>query len=550
MRLPLSFSRTHSSFSYLILTIFYPLLVVTVLGIVIFPTSQDYLDEIVSFGLLSLICYCLTVVSSAVKLRKFLYLASILGLGIFAFIKLSFYFHYDVKISASALFVIFETHGSEASDFINNYLNIGVIGILLLLFIPIIYWLIVLFLRKGTLIYNHNAARSTIKNSFRLITLFGVMGFSFYFIQKNYRPNNILITALGSYKDYLITKENLKENLAQKTNKHLVVSSTSDSPQTHIVIIGESTTNWHMQLYGYQRETNPLLSEIKDELIVFDSVIAPHVHTILSLEKVLTLSNFENKNPENNYSIVQLANAGAYETFWISNQKPVGIHESVTTIIGSAADHQFFLATDDYQNHIYDEKVLPALDSVLSRKDHKKMIFIQLIGTHIAYKKRYPSKFEFFNEKEPLKYTDNNSKALINEYDNAIRYNDSIVRSIIDKVKSEDLNSTVLYFADHGDDVFDVMDYAGHNEYHATRSMFEVPFILWLSEKYKKQHPEFIPANELSTRRYSLEDFIHSFSDLSEIRFQAYDSSRSIFSKDFIRRTRIIKDSINYDERD
>ena len=526
--------------------LFYPLLIIIFVGIWSIPSSKDYFNEVVSFGLLSLLCFAFVTLLLSVTFSKIIFLIFYLGLTFFAFVKLSFYQHYDVKLSASALFVIFETNGAEASDFLVNYFSFEVIAILLLLILPLFYWIWLQFFQKKEQM-KINVSRP--KSMLIKIALFLIIPVSFYFIQKHYRTNNIIITALGSYQEYLQTKENLKASLAQENSDYLVVHSGITSPQTHVIIIGESTTNWHMQLYGYNRETNPLLIEIKDELIVFDSVIAPHVHTILSLEKVLTLSNFNDPDKDKNGSVVQLANAGGYETYWISNQKPVGIHESVTTIIGSAAKHKYFMATDDYQAYYYDENILPALDRVLAQDQERKIIFIQLIGTHIAYKKRYPDSFRYFDDKEPLSYKNQKEKTIINEYDNSVRYNDFIIRSIIDKVKSQGLNSSVLYFSDHGDDVFDVMDYAGHNEFHATRPMFEVPFILWLSEKYKKQRPDLLSSEILSGRRYSLEDFIHSFSDLSDIRFEGFDASRSIFNEGFIKRTRIIKDSINYDER-
>ena len=52
-----------------------------------------------------------------------------------------------------------------------------------------------------------------------------------------------------------------------------------------------------MQLYGYQRETNPKLSRIKDELVIFDNVLSPHCYTTGSLLKSLTLRDWEDDTP-------------------------------------------------------------------------------------------------------------------------------------------------------------------------------------------------------------------------------------------------------------
>lgn len=302
-----------------------------------------------------------------------------------------------------------------------------------------------------------------------------------------------------------------------------------------------------MQLYGYYRKTNPLLEEIKDNLILFDSVISPDVHTILALDKILTFSSHKEPNKTPNISVVQLANMAGFTTYWISNQRPVGIHESISTQIATAAKKRFFLATDDYMEINYDNKVLPVLKEVLNDSVSKKMIFIHLIGTHGKYKYRYPESFNFFND--TLVASKNNSKHAIqeiNDYDNAIRYNDYIVRSIINQVKSKNENSYVLYFSDHGDEVYDTINYRGHNSYFATPAMHEVPFILWFSETYKNVHPENTLKN-YSIRRYSLENFIHSFATLSGISFDKLDNTKSIFSKYFTKHQRIIKNNIDYD---
>src|SRR5690625_5738100 len=103
-----------------------------------------------------------------------------------------------------------------------------------------------------------------------------------------------------------------------------------------------------MQLYGYKKETNPLMMEIKEELFIFDSVISPHVHTILSLEKMLSLANYDQPKPTENASIIQLANQAGFTTYWISNQRPIGIHESVATNISRAADKKYFLTSEEY----------------------------------------------------------------------------------------------------------------------------------------------------------------------------------------------------------
>jgi heptose-I-phosphate ethanolaminephosphotransferase len=123
------------------------------------------------------------------------------------------------------------------------------------------------------------------------------------------------------------------------------------------------------------------------------------------------------------------------------------------------------------------------------------------------------------------------------------------VYSIIQNIKSKNEKSYVLYFSDHGDEVYDTMDLSGHNEYHGTKPMYEIPFILWTSEKYKNTNEHFKNFENYTKRKYVLEDFIHSFSDLSGIEYEGYDNTKSIFNSTFIERPRLIRKGRDYDEK-
>jgi heptose-I-phosphate ethanolaminephosphotransferase len=93
------------------------------------------------------------------------------------------------------------------------------------------------------------------------------------------------------------------------------------------------------------------------------------------------------------------------------------------------------------------------------------------------------------------------------------------------------------------------MDLMGHNEYHATRPMYEVPLIVWFSDKYKEKRPRFLNLKSIENTRYNLEDFVYSFTDISFITLNKQDSTRSIFSNSFQPRTRWIKEQVDYDNR-
>lgn len=505
--------------------------------------SHNYLKEIAAFGVMTFAISLAYSIVTPVKASRYLNTLGYLFLAFFAFIKLSFYLQYGVSISSSALYVIFETNSGEASDFLSNYFKNTTYALLIVLVSPFYFLLKELFRKKKC---QHTPRKKSFP--YKILLLAGVLG-CVYIIYKKFRTQNIPYATFTTWDDYLAAKKQLKDALAIPTSTAFKSVKSKDMPQTYVVVVGESTSRWHMQLYGYDRETNPQLTQIKDELVVLDSVITPHVHTITALDKIFTLSTNSTIAPVRKGSIIQLANMAGFNTYWISNQKPVGIYESIPTIIGSAAKHTRFLATDDYNYSIYDGAILPVVANILKdTTTSKKIIFVHLIGTHVRYDKRYPKAFDIFKTPyKGLKFKHEKAITQTNTYDNATLYNDTIIRALIETLREENGYSYLAYFSDHGDEVYDTMDFLGHNEYHGTRPMFEVPLLFWFSKKYKNANGTF--TKNTANRKYSLSDFPHTFASLSHINFEGYDATRNVLDSTFIVRKRIIKDSVDYDEK-
>jgi heptose-I-phosphate ethanolaminephosphotransferase len=264
-----------------------------------------------------------------------------------------------------------------------------------------------------------------------------------------------------------------------------------------------------MSLYGYSRKTNPLLENIKNELLIFNNVISSDLQTSPSLKKALTFANSE--FPGYYYqkpSIIEIFNALNFHTSWIDNQ---------------------YYRLDDKSPDIY-MKI-----AGLSKE------FVNLMGSHLPYKIRYPDSFSKFTGvngisskvKDQLKM---NQVEIINEYDNSVLYNDFVISSIINLVKGKGGLSYIIYFSDHGEEVFDEKVYSGRSFDNITPDMCQIPFILWLSDEYKKQRP----LNINLERSYSIEDVIHTILDLSFINQADYDSTRSLVSDYFTERVRCV----------
>ncbi len=526
--------------------ILFPLLVLMFIGFFLIIPLKVYFKEIINFFLLTLIVISIFLLLHKWFYKKCFFIFSTIVLHILAFIKISFYYNYAARLNASAFFIIFETNKQEVFGFLISYFNGFVISLVFLLIISLIFSL-KLIIRKEKNIDFFTFIKST---RFSKIALIFSIFISIFLIQFKFNKYNLFLSSITAYKDYNFLKTQIKEELSQSQSKYVNATCSFNDFQTHIVIIGESTSRWHMQLYGYDRKTNPELDKIKSELLIFNDVIAPNVHTILSLDKILTFSNYNNPNKINNTSLVQLANEAGFETYWLSNQQAVGINEAISTQIGYAAKNKFFMAPDDFVSISYDEILLERFNEILLNKK-SKVIFVHLMGTHEPYELRYPDAFICFKETERKKTFFSISKEeMINRYDNAIRYNDYIVGSMLNSVREMNIKSTLTYFSDHGDDVYDTNNdkFLRHNEYYATKPMYDIPFILWLSKTFRKD----VQCDTLNTyvnRKYNLENYIHTFSDLLNINHDLFDPEKSLINEDYKEKIRLIQNNVDYDKK-
>ncbi|WP_158655140.1 phosphoethanolamine transferase [Flavivirga eckloniae] len=354
---------------------------------------------------------------------------------------------------------------------------------------------------------------------------------------------------------YLMIKSGIEYNIESKKfgnykenksgNFKNTYRSLSDDNELYIIIIGESTSRSHLGIYNYYRETTPELKKMSKNLLVYKNVISPHAYSVGALTKILTIGNYENPEKVSAGSIIQLANSVGFETYWLSNQRPIGPYESMITKISlSAKNHKFLTTTIAGNSKVLDEELLGEFNEVISNNDvKKKLVFVHLMGTHHHYENRYPKAFNKFKDDPITKFKSEENFTKINHYHNAVLYNDFIISELIKQVDSLHTKSFALYFSDHGEEVFDDLNMAGHNEDIYSKKMFDIPFVLWQSQKYKEEKELLF----VEDRKYMTDDLFHGMADLLDISANEVDFKRSIFNKDFKERKRIIKDTIDYD---
>jgi len=512
--------------------LFYILLLVPVLC----PIAENFtfIDKVAVFLVCSLLFFSISILALFIssKSEKIIY-SVLLTLAIIpGSIYLAYLLFANVMLEQNSVTSLFETNPEESKEFVAHYLSLWVVvGVLIYAAIPIVM-ICTMKSFKSLKIKDHKVLFGVSLAILLSIVCIDRVSRSVYFI-------NIYKTFV-SYK--LRVNYEIKTIKERQNSDYEVNLLHADSvPQTLVVVIGESLTRHHMSLYNYARETNPLLSAYGDSLVVYKDVVSPQVHTIPVMRSLLSMS--ERHNPEHfteKPSLYELFNRADYNTYLISNQEFSEECRSSYDILLTLAKEKFNLAS--YKQH--DDIVLPVLDKVLNKEDKKnKLIIIHLIGNHMAYGFRYPKEYIVFkHEKDGLVpdalFRDRKGKTTIDKYDNSVLYNDYIISSIINSLKKQpDQNSAMIYFSDHGEELYDYREFAGHAYEKVSPPMCEIPFMVWMSPNYRKSRPDLIFDTE---RPYSTEDFIYSISDIAGISYKDYDDTKSIFSKNFEQRERFV----------
>ena len=473
-------------------------------------------------------------------------ISAVIGLVLWAFslVSLGYYCVYGQEFSQSVIFIMFESNPAEAREYFSQYFVWWMVPAL------VIYSAIAWLLWRQVRPIHLSRRAAWIAVALIAIALFaypqikninrGVLSSAMAAetIQKRMEPA-VPWQMLVGYMQYQEQLAGMQELLDQ--NKKLppimnLVEANAEQPKTLILVIGESTNRQHMSLYGYPRQTTPKLDALRNQLTVFNKVIGPRPYTIEVLQQVLTFADQENPDLYlTTPSLMNIMKQAGYKTFWITNQQTMTKRNTMLTNFSQQTDEQFYLNNSRDQNsRSYDESVLEPFQKVLADPAEKKLIIVHLLGTHMKYEYRYPPEFARFNDRAGLAdWATPDQIPVINNYDNAVLYNDEVVANLISSFSATNPNGLLVYFSDHGEDVFDSPGHKilGRNEGRPTEPMYAVPFFTWESESWKKQHPR--DLRKFADRPYQTSHFIHTWADLVGLRFEGFDSTKSLVSKDF-----------------
>jgi glucan phosphoethanolaminetransferase (alkaline phosphatase superfamily) len=323
---------------------------------------------------------------------------------------------------------------------------------------------------------------------------------------------------------------------------HAHRSSTHAQRQVYVLVIGESSRRDHWQLFGYQRATNPELTKIPN-LVSIPNMVTSWPVSLSAIPLLLTRKPItDTKMSWKEASIIRAMQEAGFDTWWISNQLPMGKFDSPVSTYALEASHTIYL------NHVsmhsagsYDEVLLQPLRDVLQKTHGDLFIVLHMMGSHLSYDMRYPAAFKRF---QPT-YDDTNSSVLpghrfTNSYDNTILYTDHVLAQVIGILRNSGAMTAMYYASDHGEALLTpTCSRAGHGI--GTRYEFEIPALFWYSDTYAATFPERLSVLRSNADKPTLSaDTFESLIDMAGVDFPGRDPSMSLFSAQWHYRPRIV----------
>ncbi len=247
--------------------------------------------------------------------------------------------------------------------------------------------------------------------------------------------------------------------------------------------------HWHAN--SYPHPTTPEIEKIANA-VSLGNVVSPWPATRQAVPSMLTgLIDKNGLPPVAEPWIADVFRAAGWQTYWLSNQSPLGMHDSTIVLQADRAQYRHFLNGADYsQAADYDEVLLPALDDALKTdRNQRKLIILHLLGSHGLYENRYPKAFAKFDgtishddpkvggsrpctrfTTIPFSTPTTSSARLSSAYSKRTKV------------------SALVYASDHGQNLPDLeCSKFGHG--HSTVDSFKIAALAWLSPEFEKDFP-------------------------------------------------------------
>ncbi|MDD5470807.1 MAG: phosphoethanolamine--lipid A transferase EptA [Sideroxydans sp.] len=294
-----------------------------------------------------------------------------------------------------------------------------------------------------------------------------------------------------------------------------------------VLVIGESARTANFALYGYARDTNPMLQ--KAGVTAIRNAHACSTYTTASLQCMLSHVDTSNSLFHNYEALPSYLQRSGVDTIWLTRnwgEPPLKVHTYLRdTDIRSTCSG---LHCD------YDEVLLSGLQQrIANTASDKVFVVLHQSGSHGPdYYNHYPADGEQFTPVcRSVQLQDCTPETVTNAYDNTIRYTDRFLSGTIDVLRAmPNTRTMMMYLSDHGESLGEYGLYLhGTPNSLAPDVQKDIPYIVWMSGAFKKNKTMHADA-ALARARHAQQTVFHSIMGAFDLRSDIYDPALDIFT--------------------
>ena len=306
------------------------------------------------------------------------------------------------------------------------------------------------------------------------------------------------------------------------------IEKTTKKQKLFIFILGEAARYDHFSLNGYKRDTNPLLSSVKN-LINYPDVHSCGTETAVSVPCMFSMYDRSDYSKAKAYAtdnVVDVLNHAGVNILW---------RDRDSGSKGVAARIKNYQDFNSKNTPLKDDILLKGLQKWVDDINNSKPIFIVLHtkGSHGPdYYKRYPKQYNKFTPVcKTNQLQDCSRQQVTNGYDNTILYTDHIIYQVIQFLKHNENKYAVgmMYMADHGESLGENGIYLHGLPYYIAPDVQKHPaMVAWFGKDFDIN---ISCAKKLADKPYSQDNFFDTILGVMGIKTKVYNPNKDIYHK-------------------
>ena len=434
---------------------------------------------------------------------------------ILAALQLVLLYMFGGSIIAVDMFTnLFTTNSTEAGELLSNIWPM--VSFVVVLYLPVLY-LAVHSLQQGFTIAPATRRTAAIVGAVMVVAGCATMQFNVF-------PFNVLENIYRSVNEFVQVRRypTLSADFKFEVKNH----KEGNHREIYVMVIGEASRAANWQLYGYDRQTNPLLSA-ENDVVVYKNVVTQSNATHKSVPMILSSVSADNHSEiYERRGIVQLYKEAGFRTLVISCQAP---NRGLVEIMCNEADQTI------YMNGLHDGAMLEPLRRAVEADTSDLFVVLHTYGSHFNYRERYTDEFSHFTPDDDVSISKKNRERMVNAYDNSIIYTDWFLSEVIGTLRETNACTAMFYCADHGEDLYDDSRARFlHSSPTITYYQTHVACLGWYSQQWQSLYPAKAAAAKANTLApASTHSVFHTVAQLAPFESEYIKPSVSFVSGEF-----------------